>query len=73
MDGAHIGENSVVAGGSVVPPHKKYPPRSMIMGNPARVTRELTDDEVKLYSNHYTAYVKYKEEYLDDSIVKLIK
>ncbi len=73
MDGAHIGENSVVAGGSVVPPHKKFPPRSMIMGNPAKVTRELTEDEVKLYSNHYRAYVGYKEEYLDESIVKLIK
>jgi carbonic anhydrase/acetyltransferase-like protein (isoleucine patch superfamily) len=73
MDGAHIGENSVVAGGSIVPPHKKFPPRSMIMGNPAKVTRELTDDEVKLYSNHYRAYVGYKEEYLDETIVKLIK
>jgi carbonic anhydrase/acetyltransferase-like protein (isoleucine patch superfamily) len=73
MDGAHIGENSVVAGGSVVPPHKKYPPRSMIMGNPAKVTRELTDEEAKLYANHYRAYVGYKEEYLDSEIVKLIK
>ncbi len=73
MDGAHISEKCVVAGGSVVPPHKKFPPRSMIMGNPAKVTRELTEDEVKLYSNHYRAYVGYKEEYLDETIVKLIK
>lgn len=73
MDGAHIGENSVVAGGSVVPPHKKFPPRSMIMGNPAKVTRELTDEEALLYRNHYKAYVLYKEEYLDPELVKEIK
>lgn len=72
MDGAYIGANSVVAGGSVVPPGKKYPPNSMIMGNPAVVKRELTIEEQSLYANHYKAYVKYKEEYLDTDLVKLI-
>ena len=73
MDGAHIGENSVVAGGSVVPPHKKYPPQSMIMGNPAVLKRELTSEEAELYRNHYKAYVKYKDEYLDSELVKLLE
>ena len=73
MDGAVIGEYSVVAGGSVVPPGKVYPPKSMIMGNPAVVKRTLSDDEVALYSNHYKAYSKYKDEYLSDDCVKLLK
>jgi len=73
MDGAHIGKNSVVAGGSVVPPHKKFPENSMIMGNPAKVTRSLSKDEIELYGNHYKAYVGYRLEYLDESIVKKIK
>ena len=72
MDGAHIGANSVVAGGSVVPPGKRYPPNSMIMGNPAVVKRELTPDEQLLYANHYKNYVLYKEEYLNPELVKLI-
>jgi carbonic anhydrase/acetyltransferase-like protein (isoleucine patch superfamily) len=72
MDGAEIGENSVVAGGSVVPPHKKFPPKSMIMGNPAKVTRELTIEEAELYGNHYKAYTRYKDEYLDPELVKLL-
>lgn len=72
MDGAEIGENSVVAGGSVVPPGKKYPPHSMIMGNPAVVKRELTTEERLQYGNHYKAYVLYKEEYLDHDLVKLL-
>ena len=69
MDGAFIGSNSVVAGGSVVPPGKKYPPNSMIMGNPAVVKRELTPEERLAYGNHYKAYVTYKEEYLDSTLV----
>jgi gamma-carbonic anhydrase len=73
MDGAHIGENCVVAGGSVVPPHKKYPAKSMIMGNPAVVKRLLTDEEAELYRNHYKAYVKYKDDYLDSNLVFEIK
>jgi carbonic anhydrase/acetyltransferase-like protein (isoleucine patch superfamily) len=72
MDGAFIGANSVVAGGSVVPPGKKFPPNSMIMGNPAVFKRELTIEERELYGNHYKAYVKYKEEYRDPNLVKLI-
>ncbi len=72
MDGAHIGSHSVVAGGSVVPPGKTYPPKSMIMGNPAVLKRSLTDEEVKLYSNHYKAYLKYKDEYLQPNCVKLL-
>ena len=53
LDGAEIGEESIVAAGSLVPPGKKYPPRSMIMGNPAKVVRELSPDEIRQYSNHY--------------------
>jgi carbonic anhydrase/acetyltransferase-like protein (isoleucine patch superfamily) len=70
MDGASVGEFSVVAGGRVIPPGKKYPPKSMIMGNPAVVKRELTLEEINLYSNHYKAYVRYRAEYLDGNIVK---
>lgn len=56
LDGAVINEDSVVAAGSLVPPGKTYPPRSMIMGSPAKVTRELTEKEIEglVYSaNHY--------------------
>jgi len=73
LDGAHIGHHSVVAGGSVVPPGKVYPPHSMIVGNPAVVKRPLRPDEVTMYGEHYRSYVQSKNEFLDNSIVKLIK
>ncbi len=58
MDGAEIGEESLVAAGALVPPGKVYPPRSLILGNPARVIRTLTDDDVE-------ANVKMAQKYLN--------
>lgn len=66
LDGAHIGENCVVAAGSVVPPGKKYPNGSMIMGNPATVKRELREEELLAYGNHYLSYIENKNDFLKD-------
>ena len=56
LDGAIINEDSFVAAGAVVPPGKEYPPKSMIMGSPAKVRRSLTEKEIEglIHSaNHY--------------------
>jgi carbonic anhydrase/acetyltransferase-like protein (isoleucine patch superfamily) len=65
LDGAFIDKSSVVAAGSLVPPGKRFPPFSLIMGSPAKVVRPLTQDEINGYSNHFKAYLGYKENYLD--------
>ncbi len=64
LDGCEIGEESIVAAGSVVTQNKKFPPRSLIMGVPAKVVRKLTDEEVKNNFQSAKNYVKYKNEYL---------
>jgi carbonic anhydrase/acetyltransferase-like protein (isoleucine patch superfamily) len=46
MNGASIGAGSLVAAGSLVTPGKVLPERSLIVGSPATVLRELTDEEV---------------------------
>ncbi|MGT2426566.1 gamma carbonic anhydrase family protein [Amnibacterium kyonggiense] len=46
LNGAGIGAGSLVAGGAVVLEGTAVPPRSLAAGVPARVRRELTDDEV---------------------------
>jgi carbonic anhydrase/acetyltransferase-like protein (isoleucine patch superfamily) len=46
LNGAYISENSIVAAGAVVT-GKKYPPNSLIMGIPAKVVREVTEEEIK--------------------------
>jgi carbonic anhydrase/acetyltransferase-like protein (isoleucine patch superfamily) len=40
-----IGEESLIAAGSVVTPGTVIPPGSMVMGAPAKVKRELTPEE----------------------------
>ena len=46
MDNAVIGEASIVAAMSFVKAGMVVPPRSMVMGTPAKVTRTLSDDEI---------------------------
>jgi len=64
LDGAVIGKESIVGAGSLVTKNKKFPPRSLIMGSPAKVVRELTDAEVaELYASA-KRYVEFKNNYL---------
>ena len=64
LDGAVIGENSIVGAKSLVTSNKKFPPRSLIMGSPAKVIRELSDEEVEGLINHAKRYVSYKNDYI---------
>lgn len=65
LDGALIRENSLVAAGSVVTPGKQFPPRSMIMGSPAKVVRELNDAEVEQLRQSVRYYLDYKKNYIE--------
>lgn len=63
LDGAVIGKESIVGAGALVTKNKVFPPRSLIMGSPAKVIRELTDEEVaELYASA-KRYVSFKENY----------
>lgn len=56
MNGAVIGEGSLVGAGALVTEGKVFPPRSLIVGNPAKLLRELTPEEsakLKLSAAHY--------------------
>jgi phenylacetic acid degradation protein len=47
MDEAVIGESSIVAAGGFVKAGMVIPPRSLAVGAPAKVIRQLSDDELK--------------------------
>jgi carbonic anhydrase/acetyltransferase-like protein (isoleucine patch superfamily) len=64
LDGAEIGDHCLVAAGSLISPGKKFPAGSLIKGRPAVVERPLTEKEREKVSNHYKAYIGYKEQYL---------
>ena len=63
LDGAVIGKESIVGAGALVTKNKVFPPRSLIMGSPAKLVRELSDEEVaELYASA-ARYVAFKSEY----------
>ena len=65
LDGAVIGKESIVGAGALVTGGKKFPPRSLILGSPAKAVRELSDEEVaELYASA-ERYVAFKNDYID--------
>jgi carbonic anhydrase/acetyltransferase-like protein (isoleucine patch superfamily) len=64
LNGAEIGEDSIVAAGSLVTERAVMPPRSLVMGRPAKVTRALTDAEVRSVLGYADRYVGYRLDYL---------
>ncbi len=64
LDGAIIGKESIVGAGSLVTKNKIFPPRSLIMGSPAKVVRELNDDEIEELYNSAKRYVEFKDKYI---------
>jgi len=65
LDGARIGRHSLVAAGSLVTPDTIIPPRSFVLGSPARVKRELTDAEIKDLKRFWRGYVELNGKYGD--------
>ena len=64
LDGAVIGEESIVGAGALVTKNKIFPPRSLIVGSPAKVVRELNDEEVKELYASASRYVEFKKDYV---------
>lgn len=44
MDEAEIGEGSIIGALAFVPAAMKIPPRSLVVGNPAKIIKEVSDD-----------------------------
>lgn len=45
LDGSEVGEFTIIGAGSLVPPGKKIPSGVLALGSPAKVIRELTQEE----------------------------
>ena len=63
MDGVRVGANSLVGAGSLLTPGTQIPPRSLVIGSPGRVKRELTEDELASLQHSWQNYVELKDQY----------
>jgi carbonic anhydrase/acetyltransferase-like protein (isoleucine patch superfamily) len=63
LDGAVVGEESMVGAGALVPPGMVVPPRTLALGSPARVKRELTAEEIAFFRRSAANYAAYAASY----------
>ena len=63
-----IGEESLVAAGSVVPEGMEVPPRTLVAGAPAKVRKELSGESAGWISRSPGHYVELSRSYLDQGI-----
>ncbi len=62
LNESEIGEESVVGAGALVTEGKKFPPRSLIIGSPARKVRDISDDDVKKMRANAEEYITLGKE-----------
>lgn len=65
LDDSEIGEQALVAAGSLITMGMKVPPRTLVAGSPAKVKRELTPEELKRIEENWRHYVDLKNDYLE--------
>ncbi len=63
LNGAKIGEECVIGANTLIPEGKIIPPRSMVLGSPGRVVRQLTDEDVARFTGAAGRYVKNWKRY----------
>ena len=63
LDDAVIGAGSIVGAGALVTQETVIPPRSLVLGAPARVLRKLTEEDEARHRALAGKYVRLKENY----------
>lgn len=63
LNGAVIEENSIIGAGALITGGKTVPAGSLAFGNPFRIVRGLTEQEIKSISDNAQSYVDEAREY----------
>ena len=70
MDNVEIGEECIIGANTLIPSGKKIPPRSLVLGSPGKVVRELTEKDHELIQLSIDTYVQRGREFMDISTLK---
>lgn len=63
LNGAVIEENCIIGAGALVTQGKVIPAGSLVFGNPAKIVRNLTDQEIRSITDNAASYVEEAEQY----------
>ncbi|CDH91451.1 putative transferase [Clostridium botulinum B str. Eklund 17B (NRP)] len=67
LNGAKISKNSIVAAGSLITQNKEFEDGSLILGNPAKVIRKLTQEEIQANKESSLTYVNLAKKMADSN------
>ena len=62
MNDAKIGKNCIVAAGALVTQNAQIPDNSLVLGNPAKIKRNVTDDEIAANLRNARSYIEEARE-----------
>jgi carbonic anhydrase/acetyltransferase-like protein (isoleucine patch superfamily) len=63
LDGVVVGDNCIVAAGAVVTEGTKITDGQMVLGIPARVKREVTEEDKVLIKNRAVEYIEFAKQH----------
>lgn len=66
LNGVVVGEDCIIGAGALLTQGKVFPERSLILGSPARVVRELNEEDLAMITHSAQTYVQRAQSYQSD-------
>jgi len=67
MNGVVVGRQSTIGAGALIPPNTNIPPRSLVVGVPAKVTKELSEERAAGNKHWAEKYVRVTRKYMEEA------
>lgn len=68
LDNSYFARHTMIAAGAVVTPGKRFEDGGLLLGNPARWVKALTDKHVQMIDLGWQAYREYASEHLNGGV-----
>lgn len=72
LNGAVIGRHCLIGANTLIPEGKVIPDRSLVMGSPGKIVRELTDEQIARIARSAAHYVQNAQRYRQ-SLMELVQ
>ena len=63
LNKAKIGKNSIIGANALITENKVIPERSLVLGSPGKIVRQVTDEEIKSIKENAEHYVENYKKY----------
>lgn len=63
LNGAKIGKNCIIGAGALVTQNTIIPDNSLVIGNPGKVLRQVSENEIQTNRHNAQAYIEESKEY----------